>query len=76
MKNAKIKKYVKTEEAQEELKHSSLFFRQTLSKILEAELNSLEVFDDYDMSNWHIKQAEVNGKRKAYKMVLNLLDLN
>lgn len=74
--NARIAKHLKSNEDIRKAKTESLFYRDILKKIITDELASLEVCDDYEVPNWDYKQAEVNGKRKAYKSLLSLLDLD
>ena len=51
----------------------SSVFRERLSKLLEKEVEALEICDDYEIANWQLKQAETNGKRKALQLVLRLI---
>ena len=74
--NAKIKKKLKSNEEIQKAKNESFFYREVLKEVIMDELASLEICDDYEIPNWDYKQAEVNGKRKAYKSLLSLLDLD
>jgi hypothetical protein len=70
--NAKWKQVIEEKEFGGMFTSSSLF-REKLSEILEKEIESLEICDDYEIANWHLKQAETNGKRKALQLVLKLI---
>ena len=52
---------------------SSDFLRSKLANVISKELESLEVCDDYSVVNWQLLQAEANGKRKAYQLILKLI---
>ena len=47
--------------------------REKLSELIVQELSAIEVCDNYDVPNWQLLQAEANGKRKAYQLILKLI---
>ena len=52
---------------------SSDFLRSKLADVISKELESLEICDDYNTTHWDLLQAETNGKRKAYQLILKLI---
>lgn len=50
-----------------------------LKEILEFELQTLEAnelkSDVYDVSNWAYLQADINGAKRTYRKVINLLPI-
>ena len=71
--NTKWKKILEGEQEYQEIMLGSVRFREKLSKLLLDEVSSLKVVDDYSNPNWHLLQAEANGKRKAYELILKLV---
>lgn len=71
--NAHWKKAGVTKEEFTTMMLSSDLLRGKLADVISKELESLEVCDDYSVVNWQLLQAEVNGKRKAYQLILKLI---
>lgn len=71
--NTKWKQILRSEEEFRGLMLGSSSFREKLAEVIENEIASLEICDDYEIPNWHLKQAEVNGKRKALHLMLKLI---
>jgi len=71
--NAKWKRVLKGDQEAREIFLASGRFREKLEELVKSELSPLEICDDYDVNNWHLLQAEVNGKRKALQLVLKLI---
>lgn len=72
--NSKWKNIVEDQNEYREIMLGSGRLRERLSELLEKEVSALEVIDDYEKSNWHLLQAEANGKRKAYQLILRLIN--
>lgn len=71
--NNKWKPVLEGEKEYQEIMIGSSRFREKFAEMLELELKSLEICDDYEIANWHLKQAEVNGKRKALHLMLKII---
>jgi hypothetical protein len=71
--NNKWKPVLENDKEFQEIFLGSYRFREKLSELIGVELSSLEICDDYEIPNWHLKQAEVNGKRKALHLMLKLI---
>ena len=58
---------------------ASVPFIKILKEILEDELNNLESneikSDVYNTSNWAYLQADINGAKRTYKKVIDLLQI-
>jgi hypothetical protein len=71
--NTLWKKVSVTKEGYSEMMTPSFMLREKLAEVIDNELASLEVCDDYSVNNWQLLQAEANGKRKAYQLILKLI---
>ena len=58
---------------------TSIPFIKILKEVLEDELNNLESnelkSDIYNTSNWAYLQADINGAKRTYKKVIDLLQI-
>lgn len=75
-------KGAKTAEAKKERKAIIINSREgleVLKTILQDELSLLEdnstKLEDYNVSNWAYLQADVNGAKRTYKKIIDLLSL-
>lgn len=71
--NAKWKSIVESKLEYEEIFKGSYKFREKLSELIAQDISSLEICDDYEVPNWDLKQAEINGKRKALQLIVKLI---
>lgn len=71
--NTKWKKVLEGEKEYKEILLASGRFRDKLSELIEEEILDLEICDDYDVAHWELLQAEVNGKRKALKLIQKII---
>lgn len=71
--NSKWKPVIENEKEFSEIMLGSFRFREKFTELIKVELSTLEVCDDYEIPNWHLKQAEINGKRKALHLMLKLI---